>query len=319
MTKVLVVADIRQGELKSSTSELVSKAKSIGGEVAVVAIGDSVSALASDLAKIGSDTQYMANDSTLKLFSTAPYTCCVIEAAHQFAADQIWFPFCESSKAMAPKVAARLSTGCATEITDIELDGESTIVTRPAVAGKVTQKVKFNTKPVVVIVRAGAFDATEGIIGTENMVELSIPEQDLKARITEIIKEASGAIDLADANIVVSVGRGAKDQAGVDLVKELATDLQAGFGSSRAMVDGGFMPHNSQVGQTGKIVAPTLYFAVGISGAIQHVAGMNGAKVIVAVNKDPEAPIFNISDFGIVGDLFQVVPILKEEIKKTRT
>jgi electron transfer flavoprotein alpha subunit len=140
----------------------------------------------------------------------------------------------------------------------------------------------------------------------------------LKAVIKDLISDASGEIDLADANIVISVGRGAKDQTGVDLVKELANDLKAGFGSSRAMVDGGFMAHNKQVGQTGKIVAPSLYMAIGISGAIQHLAGMNGSKVILAVNKDPEAPIFNVADYGIVGDLFEVVPILREEIGKLK-
>ncbi|MDZ7664030.1 MAG: electron transfer flavoprotein subunit alpha/FixB family protein [Desulfotignum sp.] len=134
--------------------------------------------------------------------------------------------------------------------------------------------------------------------------------------VKELISDASGEIDLADADIVVSVGRGAEDQAGVDLVKDLADDLAAGFGSSRAMVDAGLMAHNKQVGQTGKIVAPSLYVAVGVSGAIQHLAGMNGAKVILAVNKDPEAPIFNVADFGIVGDLFDVIPLLKEEIRK---
>jgi len=170
----------------------------------------------------------------------------------------------------------------------------------------------------VAVVRAGAFEASEDIGGNQNVVKLSAPAADLKAVIQEVISDASGDIDLADADIVISVGRGAKDQAGVDLVRELANDLKAGFGSSRAMVDSGFMPHNKQVGQTGKIVAPTLYMAIGISGAIQHIAGMSGSKVILAVNKDPEAPIFNLADYGIVGDLFEVVPVLREEIKKIR-
>ena len=219
---------------------------------------------------------------------------------------------------MAPRVAAQLEAACATEITDVTLDGDQIQVTRPAIANKVMQKVKINTERLVAVVRAGAFEATQGITGTQNVIKLTAPTRDLKALIKELVSDASGEIDLADADIVISVGRGAKDQAGIDLVKELAQDLGAGFGSSRAMVDGGFMAHNKQVGQTGKIVAPTLYMAIGISGAIQHLAGMNGSKTILAVNKDPEAPIFNVADYGIVGDLFEVVPILQEEIKKIR-
>lgn len=318
MAKVLVIADIKQGVLKGSTAELLSKAKAIGCETAVVAIGSNIESLTSDLANAGSDTQYIADDPSLELFSAGPYASCVVDAARQSNANLIWFGFSESGKALAPRVAAQLGAACASEITDVMLDGDLVEVIRPAIANKVMQRVKVNTEQVVAVVRAGAFEAGEGITGTENAVKLSIPETDLKAVIKELLSDASGEIDLADADVVISVGRGAKDQAGVDLVKELANDLSAGFGSSRAMVDGGFMAHNKQVGQTGKIVAPTLYIAVGISGAIQHLAGMNGSKTILAVNKDPEAPIFNVADYGIVGDLFEVVPILREEIKKIR-
>ena len=319
MAKVLVIADIKQGVLKGSTSELLSKAKAIGAETAVVAVGSNIESLTSDLANAGSDTQYIADDPSLELFSAAPYASCVVDAAKQFGANLIWFGFSESGKAVAPRVAAQLNAACATEITDVELSGDQIEVIRPAITNKVIQRVKVNTGQLVAVVRAGAFEATEGITGTENVVTLSPPAPDLKAVIKEIVSEASGEIDLADADVVISVGRGVKDQAGVDLVKELANDIEAGFGSSRAMVDGGFMPHYKQVGQTGKIVAPTLYIAIGISGDIQHLAGMKGAKVILAVNKDPEAPIFNVADYGIVGDLFEVVPILREEIKKIRT
>jgi electron transfer flavoprotein alpha subunit len=242
----------------------------------------------------------------------------VVDAARQSGADLIWFGFSETGKAVAPRVAVQLGAACATDITDVTLDGDRIEVTRPAIANKVVQRVKVNAQQLVAVVRAGAFEAAAGITGTENLVKLSPPEPDLKAVIREIVSDAGSEIDLADADVVISVGRGAKDQAGVELVKELAEDLNAGFGSSRAMVDGGFMPHHKQVGQTGKIVAPSLYMAIGISGAIQHLAGMNGSKVIMAVNKDPEAPIFNVADYGIVGDLFEVVPILREEIKKIR-
>lgn len=319
MAKVLVIAEIKQGDLKGSTAELLSKARALGAETAVAAIGANVATLVPDLAKAGSDTQYIADHPSLELFSAGPFAACVVEAAQLFKADMIWFGFSETGKAVAPRVAAQLNAACATEITDITLSNDQVEITRPAIANKVIQRVKVNTAQLVAVVRAGAFEADPGIAGTENSVNLSIPALDLRAVIKEILADASGEIDLADADVVISVGRGAKDQAGIDLVKQLATDLNAGFGSSRAMVDGGFMPHNKQVGQTGKIVAPTLYMAMGISGAIQHLAGMNGSKVILAVNKDPEAPIFNVADYGIVGDLFEVVPILREEIKKLRS
>jgi len=319
MAKILVVAEIKQGVLKSSTAELLSKAKDIGAETAVVAIGSNVESLVPDLVNAGSGTQYLVDDPGLELFSAGPYASCVVDAAKQFQANLIWFGFSESGKAVAPRVAAQLDAACATEITGVMLEGDKLEVIRPAITNKVMQRVKINTDQLVAVVRAGAFEATEGISGTENVVSLAPPAPDLKAQIKELVSDASGEIDLADADIVVSVGRGVKDQAGIDLVRELANDLEAGFGSSRAMVDAGFMAHNKQVGQTGKIVAPSLYVAIGISGAIQHLAGMNGSKVILAVNKDPEAPIFNVADYGIVGDLFEVVPILREEIKKVRS
>ncbi len=318
MAKILVIADIKEGVLKGSTAELLSKAKALGAQTAVAAMGSNIESLAQDLATAGSDTQYIADDASLELFSAGPFASCVVDAAKQFEADMIWFGFSETGKAVAPRVAAQLDAACATEITDVSLEGDQIQVIRPAIAGKVIQRINVTSDRLVAVVRAGAFEATPGITGTQNVVKLPIPETDLRTVIKEILSDASGEIDLADADIVISVGRGTKDQAGIDLVKGLADDLAAGFGSSRAMVDGGFMAHNKQVGQTGKIVAPSLYMAMGISGAIQHLAGMTGSKTILAVNKDPEAPIFNVADYGIVGDLFEVVPILREEIKKIR-
>jgi len=318
MAKVLVIADTKQGVLKNSAAELLSKAKSMGAETAVVVMGCGIETLVPSLAAAGSDTQYIADDPGLEFFSAGPYASCVVDAARQFGADFIWFGFSESGKAVAPRVAAQLDAACATDITDVICEGDKIEVIRPAITNKVIQRVKINAGQLVAVVRAGAFEAVEGVSGTENVVTLSSPAPDLKAVVKEIVSEAGGEIDLADAGVVISVGRGVKDQTGIDLVKELANDLEAGLGASRAMVDGGFMPHYKQVGQTGKIVAPTLYMAIGISGAIQHLAGMKGSKVILAVNKDPEAPIFNVADYGIVGDLFEVVPILREEIKKIR-
>lgn len=319
MAKILVIADIKQGVLKGSTAELLSKARSMGAQTAVAAIGSNIESLTQELVDAGSDTQYIADDPSLELFSAGAFASCVVKAAKEFEADLIWFGFSETGKAAAPRVAAQLDCACATEITDVTLEADAVEITRPATANKLIQRVKVNTKQLVAVVRAGAFEAEQTITGTQNIVKLSPPEPDLKAVVKELISDASGEIDLTDADIVISVGRGAKDQAGADLVKELASDLGAGFGSSRAMVDNGVMAHNKQVGQTGKIVAPSLYMAMGISGAIQHLAGMNGSKVILAVNKDPEAPVFNVADYGIVGDLFEVVPILRQEIKKIRS
>jgi len=318
MAKILVVADIKQGALKASTTELLSKAKAIGAQTAVVAIGHQITGLVPNLVNAGSDTQYIADDPGLELFGAGPWAACIVDAAKQAGATMIWFGFSESGKAAAPRVAARLNAACATDITDVVLEGDQIQIVRPAIANKVIQRVKVNTPQLVAVVRAAAFEAAPGISGTENVVRLAAPAPDLKAVVKQLVSDASGDIDLAEADIVISVGRGAKDQAGITLVKELADDLKAAFGSSRAMVDAGLMPHHKQVGQTGKIVAPTLYIAIGISGAIQHLAGMSGSKVILAVNKDPEAPIFNVADYGIVGDLFEVVPLLREQIKKVR-
>ncbi|GAB6193429.1 electron transfer flavoprotein subunit alpha/FixB family protein [Desulfocastanea catecholica] len=316
MAKVIVIADIKRGEVKRSTAELLAKARSIGAETAVVAIGYNLDALMPNLISVGSDSQYIADDPGLELFSAGPYASCVVDAATQFGADQIWFASTESSKAVAPKVAARLGVACATDITDVAYAGDNIEITRPAIANKVIQRVKINSEKLVAVVRAGAFQMPEeGIAGSENVIRLAAPPTDLGAVVKELIADASGEIDLGDAAIVVSVGRGVKDQKGIDLVKGLADDLGAGFGTSRAMVDSGLIEHNKQVGQTGKIVAPKLYIAVGISGAIQHLSGMTGSQVIVAVNNDPEAPIFNVADYGIVGDLFEVIPILREQIK----
>ena len=241
MAKVLVFADIKQGELKSSTAELLSKARSMGAETAVVAVGNNLDGLLPSLADAGSDTQYIADDAGLEVFSAGPYAAAVADAAGQFGADLVWFGFSESGKTLAPRVAAQLNAACATEITDINWEGGQGEITRPAIANKVMQRVKINTDKLVAVVRAGAFEADSGISGTENVVSLTPPAAYLKAVIRELVSDAGNDVDLADADIVISVGRGAKDQAGVDLVKELADDLNAGFGSSRAMVDGGFM------------------------------------------------------------------------------
>ena len=175
MANVLVIADIKQGVLKGSTAELLSKAKALGAKTAVVAIGSDLESLIPDLVNAGSDTQYIADDPGLELFSAGPFASCVVDAAKQFGANLIWFGFSESGKAAAPRVAAQLDAACATEITDVMLEGDQIEIVRPAIANKVMQRVKINTGQLVAVVRAGAFEATEAITGTENVVRFSAP------------------------------------------------------------------------------------------------------------------------------------------------
>jgi electron transfer flavoprotein alpha subunit len=319
MLKLLIVTDIRSNAVTKSTGELVSKAKSLGAGVAAIAIGCGVQSLVGQLAAIGTDVQYLLEASDADRLSATAWTDAICEATQRFSADQIWFGISERSRALAPRIAARLSAGCATDVTDIENEDGRLIVKRPAMAGKLIQRVALLPGPQVLMMRSGVFEALDSARGTENVCLLTHPSVDLRSRIIDIVFEAAqGTFDLAEAAIVVSVGRGAKNREGVELIRQLAVDLKAAFGSSRALVETGMMPKNAQVGQTGLIVTPDLYIAVGISGAIQHLAGMKGSRIIVAINKDPEAPIFEIADYGIVGDLFEIVPLLRQRLAQIR-
>ncbi|MGK5092523.1 electron transfer flavoprotein subunit alpha/FixB family protein [Deltaproteobacteria bacterium TL4] len=319
MAKVLVVAEVKGNEIKKPSLELISFAKSQGLETEAVLIGSGIGKLADVLAGQGAAKVYVAEDASLKIYNNASYTSVVVDAAKQSKATQIWLTSSDSGKGLTPRVAARLNVGALTDVTKLEVKGDDLTAYRPAMSTKVIQKCVFNKSGVRVLsIRSGAFEAAETQPSAANVVSLSIPAVDLRAVIKDVVSEATGEIELADANIVVAIGRGVKGADGVGLVKPLAQLLGAGYGASRAVCDAGWMPHTTQIGQTGKQVAPDVYFAIGISGAIQHLAGMSGSKVIVAINKDPEAPIFKVADYGIVGDLFKVVPILIDEIKKIK-
>lgn len=319
MSKVLIVAEVKGNEIKKPTLELLSQAKQLGLESHVVLIGSGVTAQADLLAGYGARTVYLADDAALKLYSTSVYTAVVVEAAKQSGVTQVWLTSSELGRDLTPRVAARLGTGALTDILKIELTGDNVTAYRPAMSSKVIQKCTFAKPGVRVLsVRSGAFDVTPASASTANVVKLATPEKDLRAVIKEVVTESTGQIELTEARIVVSVGRGIKGPEHLPLVRELADVLGAGFGASRAVCDAGWMSHTAQIGQTGKVVAPAVYFAIGISGAIQHLAGMSGSKIIVAINKDADAPIFKVADYGIVGDLFKVVPLLVQSIKKMK-
>jgi len=319
MSKILIVAEVKNGEIKKNTLELLSFAKSQGLENEAVLIGSGVSGQADILAGQGASTVYLGDDPSLEIYNTEQYTALVSDAILQSGATQVWLSSSEMGRDLTPRVAARQSVGALSDVTQLEISGDEITAYRPCMSTKVIQKCKFSKDGLRVIsIRSGFFTADETSPATAKTVSLSIPEGHSKLKVKEVQVEVSDEVELNEARIVVSAGRGVGGTEGCDFVKPLATDLGAAFGASRAVCDAGWLPHKHQVGQTGTMVTPDFYFALGISGAIQHLAGMSGSKVIVAVNKDPDAPIFKVADYGIVGDLFKAVPVLREEVQKLK-
>lgn len=319
MTKILVVAENKDGEIRKPTLELLSHTRSQGLATDAVLIGQGVKDLADVLAGQGAGTVYVADGEPLQFFAPDTYTAAIAEAVEKSQATQVWLSASETGKALGPALAGRLDAAFVGDVAAIEGEGDDMTLTRPAMATKVVQKVRFTGDGLkVMTIRSGAFDAQPADSASATVVELAVPQSDGRLVVKAVEVEETGEIDLGDAAMIVSVGRGVKGSEGVDLVKPLAQALGAGYGASRAVVDSGWMPYNAQVGQTGRVVTPDVYFAIGVSGAIQHLAGMSGSKLIIAVNKDPDAPIFSVADYGIVGDLFKVVPILIEEVGKIK-
>ncbi len=320
MAKILVVAETKDGEVRKPTLELLTQTRKEGLDTDAVAVGGKVKPAADVLAGHGAATVYLAEDPGLAIFNIPQHVAAVAEAVQQSGATQVWFSVSEMARALAPALAARLDASFVSDVTSIEISGEDVTVSRPAMATKVFQKVKFVKDGVRILsIRSGAFDAEPADPKGANVAELPIPAANAQLATKEVLQEETGEVDLGEATTVVSVGRGVKGPEGVEAVRPLVAALGAAYGASRAVVDSGWMPYNAQVGQTGRVVTPDVYFAIGISGAIQHLAGMSGSKLIVAVNKDPDAPIFSVADYGIVGDLFKAVPILIEEVKKHKT
>jgi len=319
MSKILIVAEVKNGEIKKNTLELLSFAKSQGLENEAVLIGSGVSGQADILAGQGASTVYLGDDPSLEIYNTEQYTALVSDAILQSGATQVWLSSSELGRDLTPRVAARQSVGALSDVTQLEVSGDEITAYRPCMSTKVIQKCKFSKDGLRVIsIRSGFFTADETSPATAKTVSLSIPEGHSKLKVKEVQVEVSDEVELNEARIVVSAGRGVGGTEGCDFVKPLATDIGAAFGASRAVCDAGWLPHKHQVGQTGTMVTPDFYFALGISGAIQHLAGMSGSKVIIAVNKDPDAPIFKVADYGIVGDLFKAVPVLREEVQKLK-
>lgn len=316
--KVLVFAEAREGQLRNVTLECLSAAKKVanGENIQTVIFGTDGSKYAGQLARYGADTVYLVEDEKLDQYTNEAYSQAFIQVIEEVKPDVIFLGHTAVGRDFAPKVAAKLGLGMISDITDLTVDGADVTFTRPIYSGKAFAKKKVVDGTVFATVRAnniGVEAPDESRVPTVN--RLSVGIKDLRTIIKEIVKKATSGVDLTEAKIIVSGGRGVKSEDGFKPLQELAEVLGGAVGASRGACDQLYCDYSMQIGQTGKVVTPDLYIACGISGAIQHLAGMSNSKVIVAINKDPEAPIFKVADYGIVGDLFEVVPLLTEEFK----
>ncbi len=319
---VLVIAETRDGELRAVTAEAVSTGRRLadgnGGPCAVLLAGNGIADHAAGLGAFGADTVYVADHEALGSFSGELWLEAVTAAVAVVDPAIIVIAASSLGKDLAPRIAARQGAGYAASVTGIDLEDDAVVANRPVYAGKLFETIRLTTPVSVVSVRPKAF-AVDDTRGTNPAIE-TIDTSSL-AGVTGVtaggVETAEGArVDLTEADRIVSGGRGMGGPENWNLLEEVAGLLGAELGASRAVVDAGWRPHSEQVGQTGKVVTPGLYIACGISGAMQHLAGMGRSKVIVAINRDEEAPIFQVADYGIVGNVLEVLPALAGELKK---
>jgi electron transfer flavoprotein alpha subunit len=332
--KTLVYIDHFQGEVQPASWEALGLGKSLG-PVSAVVFGSGVEAITKAAFEYGAEEVLVADDAALTDFRVESYASTLAALASSQNPDLILFPTTARTRELAAMTAVDLNTGVLTDLTELEANGDQLVATRPIYEGKVLEKAVCSGKPVLATIRARAFPKPEAEAGKSG----SATNVDVKAEArTEVLgySASESAVNLGDAGVIVSGGRGVSNnpalqppagldekqaelwraQQGFALITELANVLGGAVGASRAAVDAGYIPYSHQVGQTGKVVTPDLYIACGISGAIQHLVGMRNAKLVVAINKDSDAPIFKQARYGVVGDLFQIVPALTEAFKK---
>ena len=316
---VFVIAEQRDGALRKVSFELASAARKLadqtGDEVSAILLGSGVEKMAAELGKFGVDKVFVGDNAALEPYVTEAHAQVVAKILKDNDASIALFGASVQGKDLSARVAAKLAGGLATDCTDVKIDGGKLVAVRPMYAGKCFGEVVFNTTPAMASLRPNVFAAVENAKAAA-VIKVDVAVDAPKSKVLEVQKDTSGKVDLTEANIIVSGGRGMKGPDEYKILEELADVLKGTVGASRAAVDAGWRPQKDQVGQTGKVVSPNLYIACGISGAIQHLAGMSSSKCIVAINKDAEAPIFTKADFGVVDDLFKVVPELTAACKK---
>jgi electron transfer flavoprotein alpha subunit len=321
---VWTIAEQRDGEIRKITYELVSEgrrlADALGQELTVVLLGSNVKEKAAEFGPYGADKVLVADDSRLEPYTTDGYVSVISQLVKANEPGILLLGASVEGKDLAGRLAARLDVAMAQDCTAFAIENGNLVAIRPIYAGKAYAKVTFeNSWPQMATARPKVMSIREPDPSKSAMVmdaTFTLNDADLKTKVVDVVKDESGKVDLTEADKIVSGGRGMKGPENYNILEALADVIGASVGASRSAVDAGWRPHVDQVGQTGKVVSPNLYVACGISGAIQHLAGMSTSKVIVAINKDADAPIFQKADYGVVGDLFDVVPALTEEAKK---
>ena len=321
---ICIVAEQREGELRKISFELASEARRLadqmGQSVTAILLGSNIKEKASELGKYGADKVIVADDNRLATYTTDAYVSVIAQLAQKEEPNIILLGASVQGRDLSGRLAAKLGVGMAQDCVTFSLENGNLVAKRPIYAGKVYATVTFkDSVPQIATARPNVLELNEPDESRSVEVvdaEFNLDDSHLKTKVAEVIQEEGAKVDLTEAERIVSGGRGMKGPENYKILEELADIINATVGASRSAVDAGWRPHSDQVGQTGKVVSPNLYIACGISGAIQHLAGMSTSKYIVAINKDPEAPIFQKADYGVVGDLFDIVPALTEEIKK---
>lgn len=319
--KVMIVGEVRDGALRKVALEAVAAGQRItdGGEIVGILCGESVQHLAEEWIAYGADRVLIVEDPQLKNYTTDGFIQAVMSVIDQEKPDGIIIGHTAQGKDLSPRLATKLSSGLVSDAVDVREQDGTIIFKRPIYSGKAFEERIITEGPIFATIRPNnipPLEKDESRRGTVQFVQAEI--KNLRVFIKEIIRKTSEGVDLSEAQVVIAGGRGVKSKEGFQVLAELAELLGGAVGASRGACDADYCDYSLQIGQTGKVVTPDLYIACGISGAIQHLAGMSNSKIVVAINKDPEAPIFDVADYGIVGDLFEVIPLFIEELKKER-
>lgn len=323
MSTILVITEIHNNEYKKASLEAVSQAEKLAGvlgqPVTALVIGAGAQSIAAKLGEYGATTILTADDAKLAGYNPDFYKAVVVKAVQETGAATVIFSATIQGNDLAPRVAAALQTTCAADCIAIDVEEGKLCAERSLFAGKVFAKIELTAPVKIISLRPGVFEAVQQAGKTAAVKALALPALESKLTIKEINKNGGNKLDVADADIIVTGGRGLRSAESFKLIEDLAGKLGAAVGATRAVVDSGWRPHSEQVGQTGKVVSPKLYIMCGASGSIQHWAGMSGSKCIVAINKDPEAPIIKRADYSIVGDVFEVLPALNAEVARIKS